>query len=98
MLPLKSLTKRHFGRNVRGVNFESPIMQENPFTVSSDYLFKINKWLLEKAPEMESISFGGNLAHDYEVFLQDECPNPKFDVKSSTSRAPYKGYYDFEGM
>ena len=73
-------------------------MQENPFTVSSDYLFKINKWLLEKAPEMESISFGGNLAHDYEVFLQDECPNPKFDVKSSTSRAPYKGFYDLEGM
>ena len=98
MLPLNSLSKRNFARNVRGLHFDSSSIPENPFKITSDYLFKINRWLLEKVPTMDPISHCGNVAHDYEVYLQDECSNPKFDLKPRASREPYKGHYDLEGM
>lgn len=79
-------------------HYDNIEMPPNPFIISGQYNFKINSWLLEKLHTMDPISFQGKTAHDYEVFLEDECANHKFDLKPNAVREPYKGHYDKDGM
>lgn len=80
-LTLKHLPKRFFPRTPKSFAnslFGDTVREKpNPFTVSPYLKEKITKFKQTRLKEFES--FTENI-HDYEVFLQDECSNPKFNL------------------
>ena len=95
---LKSLPLRSFARKTRSIEskFYGDLTPELPcpFTLDPNKKAQIDKFKQQRLKEYkEFVPF----AHDFEVFLQDECHNPKFNLLDQHFQGPYTGHCSAEG-
>eukprot|EP00347_Sterkiella_histriomuscorum_P012670 403367675 len=94
----KSLPKRFFARQVRTINeiINGEQRSPNPFKLSQDLKDKFVEYEKKYSLKEQNTNFIEEV-HDFEISLQDECENPKFNLLSANFNEPLQGYCTPEG-